>query len=1264
MLRNLLVSTVLFLLTSLPLLSRPEIIAHRGFWTREGSAQNSRNSVQNAIDARCYGAEIDVYLTTDGKVVLVHDPFLNGVRVDESAYSDLSAHRLSNGESLPLLDEILPLIAASGHTKLIIEIKPHRDEPTEKAAVAKILELVHRAGVSDKVEYISFSSHICETVIASAPGALVAYLGGSLSPEQLKERGYSGLDYNMRILKENPAWIPQARRLGLSVNVWTVNRPEDFHYFAQAEVDYITTDNPLYLIGEVWQDPEVNQINRAPMHTSYFAYETLQLAHNGVRESSAGYKDLGGLWKFAMTDHADQGYTGFQDPAYDDRSWALMPVPGLWELNGYGDPLYLNIGYAWANQYRSDPPVVPLINNHTGFYRHTFTVPQEWSGKQVFIHFGSVTSNLSLWINGMFVGYSEDSKLEARFDITPYLQPGENRIALKVFRWCDGTYLEDQDFWRLSGISRDVFLFAREKTHIHDFTLNASLENNYKSGNLQISVALNRPAGQMRVQAELLDPQGNSLGSKILGMENATTFLGNFSVRNVKPWSAELPHLYTLVLSLADAASGRETEFIPWKVGFRNVEIKDAQLLVNGQPVLIKGVNRHEMDPATGYHVSRERMIQDIQVMKQFNINAVRTCHYPNNPLWYALCDLYGIYVVDEANIESHGMGYGAHTLAARSDYLKAHLERVERMVQRDRNHASVIIWSMGNEAGDGENFTRAYDAIRTADIQKRPIQYERATRPGISDIFVPMYMDYEGCVRYLENDPERPLIQCEYAHAMGNSMGGFNRYWELIRKYPEYQGGFIWDFADQALLLERPGGHFIYSYGGDYNRYDASDQNFNCNGVFSPVRDPNPHAYEVGYYYQNVWVTDQDAANGKVRVLNEYFFRDLSHLSMDWELLCDGIPVLKGHQSDLSAGPQQTVTVDLGYRAADWSAYKHGELFLNMHFSTKRAGEGLPAGTVLARAQLPLWSPDPAKDKEDEAQDLAFTIEDNDRNWLIAKTGNMHVEFSLKNGFVSGLSFSGRKMLLDDTQIMPNFWRAPTDNDFGASLQLKYLAWHAPTMEFKGFRVEATAITANYHLPQLKATLVMIYEPDPDGGLQITQQLVTGAGEDEAMKMPPLFRFGVRFFTPKKYNRLVYYGRGPAENYEDRKDAAFTGLYRQSVPEQFYPYIRPQENGNRTDLRWWELVDAAGAGIRIDSDLLFSASALHYAMETLDQGPEKRNSHSRDLKEENFTQCCIDLRQMGLGCLNSWGGLPQPQYMMPYGDYTFTFSILDSNNR
>lgn len=1236
--------------------AQPQVIAHRGFWTKDNSVQNSRNSVQNAIEAKCWGAEIDVYLTTDGKVVLFHDPELNGKRIDNSTYAGLKDFRLANGETLPLLEEILNLKGLGHPTKLIIEIKAHDTPEKETAAVKKVLDLVNGAGMQQAVEYISFSDHICETLIALEPRARVSNLSGKLNPAELKEKGYSGLDYHMNVFRDHPQWIALAKELGLTVNVWTVDNEEDLHYFTAAEVDYITTNYPLFRLQEPWIDPEMNEINRLPMHSSYFAYETLDLAMEGDRRKSTRYKNLKGIWKFAWATDEWTRHTDFYKPEYNDKSWAAIPVPGLWELNGFGDPLYVNSGYAWYNQFSSNPPFVPTENNRVGSYRHTFSVPEDWKGKQVIIHFGSVTSNMTLWVNGMMVGYSEDSKLEAEFNITPYLKDGENLLAMQIYRWCDGSYLEDQDFWRLTGICRDVYLYAREKVHIRDFVLNATPDKNYKNGTLDISLDLNSKATTQKVLAQLLDGEGKQLLKTELLEQKPGQYGARLKVNGIKCWSAEVPNLYKLILILSD--NGKETELIPWQVGFRTSEIRNGQLLVNGQPILIKGANRHEMDPATGYQVSRERMIQDILLMKQFNINAVRTCHYPDTPLWYELCDQYGIYIVDEANIESHGMGYGEHTLAIREDYTKAHMQRVQRMYQRDKNHSCIIIWSLGNEAGDGENFTKAHDWLKDADTQHRPIQYERAQNRDISHIFCPMYMGYERAEQYVTNNPSKPLIQCEYAHAMGNSMGGFNTYWNLIRKYPHYQGGFIWDFVDQALHLRRPDGRYVFAYGGDYNKYDASDFNFNCNGLFSPDRVPNPHTYEVGYYYQNIWATDARVTEGRIHVFNEYFFRDLSNFMLDWELMADGITVMKGTVPQLNAAPQQKITVPLGYTAADLAAYENSELFLNVCFSTKKQEGPVQAGTVLARAQIPAGKPAAPSARVNETQTVLCIIKDNDINYLMADAGPLHVEFGKQNGFITRLVFNGRSQLLEGSLIRPNFWRAPTDNDFGANLQNRFRAWLSPHMIFKGFEINGNTIKATYDMPDLKASLFMTYLLDADHGVTITQEFKTHASGEEAAGISPMFRFGIRLTLPRQYDRLTYYGRGPAENYADRKDASFIGLYSQSVTEQFYPYIRPQETGTKSDIRWWEVTDPAGQGLRVTSPQLFSASALHYAVETLDEGPWKRNRHSRDLNPEPFTECCIDARQMGLGCINSWGAMPENAHMLPYGDYSFTVTL------
>lgn len=597
-----------------------------------------------------------------------------------------------------------------------------------------------------------------------------------------------------------------------------------------------------------WRNPEINAVNRAPMHTNYFAFENADAAKKADKKQSTNYMTLNGTWKFNWVKDADSRPTDFWKTGFNDKGWDDLQVPAVWELNGYGDPIYVNVGYAWRNQFQNNPPEVPTENNHVGSYRREIVVPASWKGKDIIAHFGSVTSNMYLWVNGRYVGYSEDSKLEAEFDLTPYLKPGQkNLIAFQVFRWCDGTYLEDQDFFRYSGVGRDCYLYARNKKRIQDIRVTPDLDAAYQNGSLAVNLDLK---GSGKVDLELVDAQGKQVATATANKSGLVTM----NVENPKKWSAETPYLYTLRASMQGS-----NEVIPVKVGFRKIELKGDQILVNGKAVLFKGADRHEMDPDGGYVVSPERMLQDIQIMKQFNLNAVRTCHYPDDNLWYDLCDQYGIYVVAEANIESHGMGYGDKTLAKNPSYKKAHLERNQRNVQRGFNHPSIIFWSLGNEAGDGPNFEQCYKWIKAED-PSRACQYEQARQKEHTDIFCPMYYDYNGMEKYGQRtDATKPLIQCEYAHAMGNSQGGFKEYWDLIRKYPNLQGGFIWDFVDQSCRWKGKDGVMIYAYGGDFNRFDASDNNFCDNGLISPDRVPNPHMYEVGHFYQNIWTTPAD---------------------------------------------------------------------------------------------------------------------------------------------------------------------------------------------------------------------------------------------------------------------------------------------------------------------------------------------------------------------------------------------------------------------
>jgi beta-galactosidase len=1003
-----------------------------------------------------------------------------------------------------------------------------------------------------------------------------------------------------------------------------------------------------------WQDPKINQVNRAPMHTNYFAYESLDLALEGVKSASGNFLSLNGLWRFNWVKDADSRPTDFYKTDYNDKGWAAMPVPGLWEFNGYGDPVYVNIGYAWRNQFKSNPPEIPIVNNHVGSYRREIEIPADWSGKQVFAHFGSVTSNIYLWVNGQFVGYSEDSKLETEFNITKYFKKGKNLLAFQVFRWCDGTYLEDQDFLRLSGVGRDCYLYARNNNYIKDIRVTPDLDSEYRDGTLTV---VTTPATSATVQLDLLDKAGNVVASEtVKGSGSLTT---TFNVANPAKWTAETPNLYTLLATLKDG--DKFIEFIPIKTGFRKIEIKNSQLLVNGKPVLFKGVNRHEMDPKTGYYVTPERMLQDIKIMKQHNINAVRTCHYPDNSLWYDLCDEYGIYMVAEANVESHGMGYGDGTLAKNPLYEKAHLERNERNVQRNFNHPAIIFWSMGNEAGFGPNFEQCYRWIKNED-KSRPVQYERAGKNDFTDIYCPMYLDYKGGDEYCMNNPTKPLIQCEYAHSMGNSDGGFKEYWEQIRKYPNYQGGFIWDFVDQSPHWKNADGLDIFAYGGDFNRYDISDNNFINDGLVNPDRRPNPHLDEVTYFYQSIWATPADLKNGEVEIYNENFFKDLSDCYAEWELLADGEKVQTGMIRDMNVAPQETKTFKIPY---DLSSIGDGkEVLLNIAFKQKTAQNLIPAGHIVARNQLtvnPYIAPKLEIANTTDCKKCTvdpLMVEENDAQYLIIKNARIRIEFNKRNGFLCKYDVNGTEMLNHDGLLTPNFWRAPTDNDMGASLQLKMKVWRNPELKMTALKHQKAGdfieVNADYEIPAVSATLALTYLVNAKGVVKVTQKLNT----DASAKVPDLFRFGMQMQMPESFEYIEYYGRGPIENYADRNSSTFIGKYRQTVDEQFYPYLRPQETGTKTDIRCWQLKNVTGDGLEFVGEAPFSASALHYTIESLDDGDAKEQRHSPEVPKARLTNFCIDKVQYGLGCINTWGALPIEKYRLPDGDYECSFAM------
>ena len=1003
-----------------------------------------------------------------------------------------------------------------------------------------------------------------------------------------------------------------------------------------------------------WQDPNVNAINRAPMHTNYFAYESENAALKGCRTSSDNYMSLNGMWKFHWVKDADQRpMTDFYKVGFNDKGWATMQVPGMWEMNGYGDPVYIDSGYAWRNQHPNNPPYVPEENNHVGTYRKEITLPSEWKGREIMAHFGSVTSNMYLWVNGQFVGYSEDSKLEAEFNLTKYLKPGKNLIVFQVFRWCDGTYLEDQDLFRFSGVARDCYLYTRTINHIEDIRVTPDLDAQYKDATLRVDIQMK---GKGTVDLKLLDKAGKEVASsqvKGSGKQSVT-----LSVSNPAKWTAETPNLYKLVANLSE--NGKVIESIPIQVGFRKVEMKNSQVLVNGQPVLIKGVNRHEIDPDGGFYVSKERMIQDLERLKELNINAIRTCHYPDNNLWYELCDKYGFYVVAEANVESDGMGYYETTLAKESMYEKAHLERNQRNVQRGYNHPSIIIWSMGNEAGFGPNFEVCYRWIKNED-KTRPVQYEQAKTNDFTDIFCPMYHGYEASEKYAQGDIDKPLIQCEYTHAMGNSEGGFKEYWDLIRKYPKFQGGFIWDFVDQSVRRYTEDGKEFYAYGGDFNAYDASDQNFCDNGLISPDRVLNPHADEVAYYYQNIWVKPVDLKKGIVSVYNENFFRDLSDYYAQWELLVDGKVAKTGVVADVKVTPQQTANLQLGYSLDGICACK--EVLLNVYFKLKQTEAFLPAGHTVAKEQLAIQE---YKAPEDLMQDCKIAhintlfpiVKDNDTGYLIVEGEKFHIDINRKSGFISLYDVNGQSILCKGSELRPNFWRAPTDNDLGSKLQIKYRVWKNPEMKLTSLEHktegEFIIVEAKYDMPDVSAKLALTYRINRYGAVEVTQQMTAGKG----VEVPNMFRFGMRAELNKSLANIQYYGRGPIENYSDRKSSTLIGRYNQTVEEQFYSFIRPQENGTKSDIRWWNQVNKSGNGIQFVADAPFSASALYYSIESLDEGLAKSNRHSELVEKSECVNLCIDKVQMGLSGVNTWGALPLEPYQVPYKDYTFKFVI------
>jgi beta-galactosidase len=1010
-----------------------------------------------------------------------------------------------------------------------------------------------------------------------------------------------------------------------------------------------------------WENPDVFAINKELPHATLFPFETRAAALERNPALSDYYQSLNGSWKFNWVRMPADRPTDFYIEEYDDSGWAEIPVPGNWEVNGFGVPIYLNQPY----EFEENPPYIHHDYNPVGSYRKTFTIPESWAGREIFVHFGAVKSAMYVWVNGQKVGYSQGSKLPAEFDITPYVRTGTNTLALEVYRWSDGSYLECQDFWRISGIERDVYLWAAPKTHIRDFFVVGDLDDEYRDGILELTVQVanygDETAEDLMLTVELLDADGSSVLPDSASRQTITVAAGEeISVQTEEPvreprkWTAETPDLYTLLLTLSDSR-GETLEVITSRVGFRTVEIKDGLLLVNGVPIAIKGVNRHEHDPVTAHVMSRERMLQDIQLMKQFNINAVRTSHYPDEPYWYDLADEYGLYIVDEANIESHGRGYDPDTTLGNDPAWKAaHLDRTIRMVERDKNHPSVIIWSLGNEAGNGVNFYATYEWIKERD-GTRPVQYERALLHWNTDIYVPMYPGLQHLIDYAESHNDRPLIMCEYAHAMGNSVGNFVDYWEIIDRYPNLQGGFIWDWVDQGLLTTNQEGDTIFGYGGDFGPPETpSDGNFLINGVVFPDRRPHPSLWEVKKVYQYIDVEAVDLNRGVIEITNDYDFKSLDDVMLIWLITADGVPQQSGRIIDLELAAKESRELTIPFQPFD---PKPGIFyFLKLSFRTGQESDLLPMGHEVAWEQFRLPFHRTAeviplnrlpKLKLRDGQDVATVTGD-----------DFSVSFDKQAGVLTSYKYRGTELILSGPR--PNFWRAPTDNDFGGRWQKKLAVWRlagdervVPEVVIDKLNAREVRIRTTAELEAVNSTYTTFYTILGNGEIIVESHFEPG---DTAL--PRMLRFGMQMTLPKQFSNIQWFGRGPHESYWDRKAGAAIGLYSGTVAEQFHPYIRPQENGNKTDVRWMALTNDEGTGLLVVGMPVLSMSALHYTIDDLDPGAEKQQRHAGELVERDLVNLNIDYKQMGVGGINSWGTTALAKYSLQYQEYNYAFRL------
>jgi beta-galactosidase len=1011
----------------------------------------------------------------------------------------------------------------------------------------------------------------------------------------------------------------------------------------------------LYAQNPDWENPEIFAINKENTRTTSLPYPDENLAAEDDYSKSPYYRSLDGLWKFYWTPKVAEIPADFYAENYDDSKWADMPVPGNWEMNGYGIPMYVNSGFSFSAQ----PPHIDREDSPTGCYRQEFSVPDSWDGRRVFIHFEGGTNSMYLWVNGQKAGYTQSAKNPAEFDITEYVRKGRNLLACEVHKYSDGSYLEDQDMWRLGGINRSVYLYSTGQTRILDFFAHPDLDKNYKNGVFSIDIKLKNYSGKAESQTidvTLTDKAGKKVFSKSkqakipAGGTSDLTVSGN--VASPLKWTAETPSLYTLTISLKDGKNIIEST--SHKAGFRKIEIRDGQLLINGKKVYFKGVDLHEFNANTGQVVTRKEMMRNLQLMKELNINAVRTSHYPQQALWYKLCDEYGIYIIDEANLESHGLGYGPNNVSNFPEWKAAHLDRAMRLVERDKNHASVITWSLGNESGNGKAFFDMYDWIKARD-NSRPVQYEAAGGARNTDILCPMYPSYQSMLNDAKKDLGRPYILCEYAHAMGNSMGNFQEYWDVMRSSKNMQGAYIWEWYNHGYPATDEQGRFYWAYGGDLKGYDRkNDGNFVADGLISPDQNYLPHTHIVKKVYQNILFEAKDVDRGIISVINDFKFTELrsEDYACKWILLKNGENAGEGtFDIIMPADSRKDVKLNLPPLT-----YGEGtEYYLQIFVSSKKDVPLIPAGFEVAKAEFAFpgnnyFVRETAKGNiEVDQTDKEIRVKSNDVDYKFA------VNDSRRS--LTHIGYEQRWIFRELPKL--NFWRAPTDNDFGEGAQYRLRLWESAgynlKYQYQGIEENSGSLAVKYSakLLGIEAAVDLIYTVNGDGSLTVDAHYKALSDD-----LPEMMRFGMIMTLPESTGEFTWYGRGPHENYIDRNLEAFMGIWKGKVAEQAHPYIRPQETGNKTDVRWLTLTDKDGRGIRIDGIQPLSVSALNNRPEDFDPGTTKKQQHASDIIPRHETVLCVDLFQRGLAGLNSWGASPLDIYQFREKEYRYSYII------